>query len=44
MVVAMLFIGIGMVASLRDYHWLLTIHRPLGIMGGKELRWLKNSP
>ena len=31
MVVAMLFIGIGMVASLSDYHWLLTIHRPLGI-------------
>jgi cytochrome b561 len=31
MVLAMLFIGIGMVASLRDYHWLLTIHRPLGI-------------
>jgi cytochrome b561 len=31
MIVAMLFIGIGMVASLEDYHWLLTIHRPLGI-------------
>ncbi|TCK23584.1 cytochrome b561 [Ancylobacter aquaticus] len=31
MILAMLFIGIGMVASLADYHWLLSIHRPLGI-------------
>ena len=31
MIIAMLFIGVGMVASLTDYHWLLSIHRPLGI-------------
>jgi cytochrome b561 len=31
MVLAMLFIGIGMVASLADYHRLVTIHKPLGI-------------
>ena len=31
MVIAMLFIGIGMVASLADYHWLISIHKPLGI-------------
>jgi cytochrome b561 len=31
MIVAMLFIGIGMVASLADYHWLVSIHRPLGV-------------
>ena len=31
MIIAMLFIGIGMVTSLADYHWLLAIHRPLGI-------------
>lgn len=31
MIVAMLFIGIGMLASLADYHWLVSIHRPLGI-------------
>jgi cytochrome b561 len=31
MVLAMLFIGIGMVSSLANYHWLLSIHRPLGI-------------
>jgi cytochrome b561 len=29
---AMLFIGVSMVASLGDYHTLLTIHRPLGIL------------
>jgi len=29
---AMLFIGVAMVASLGDYHTLLTIHRPLGIL------------
>lgn len=31
MILTMLFIGIGMVSSLADYHWLLSIHRPLGI-------------
>ena len=31
MVLAMLFIGVGMVASLADYHLLVSIHRPLGI-------------
>jgi cytochrome b561 len=29
---AMLFIGVSMVASLGDYHTLLAIHRPLGIL------------
>jgi cytochrome b561 len=32
MIIAMLFIGVAMVASLADYHLLLSIHRPLGIM------------
>jgi cytochrome b561 len=32
LILAMLFIGIGMVASLSNYHWLLSIHRPLGIL------------
>ncbi len=32
MVLAMLLIGMAMVASLLDYHWLLSIHRPLGIL------------
>ncbi len=32
MILAMLFIGIGMVASLTDYHWLVTIHKPLGVL------------
>ncbi|MDB5393908.1 MAG: cytochrome [Rhodospirillales bacterium] len=32
MILAMLFIGIGMVASLSDYHWLVSIHKPLGIL------------
>jgi cytochrome b561 len=32
MVLAMLFIGIAMVASLADYHWLVSIHKPLGIL------------
>lgn len=32
MVLAMLFIGIGMVASLADYHRLIAIHKPLGIL------------
>jgi cytochrome b561 len=31
MILAMLFIGVAMVASLGDYHVLLSIHRPLGI-------------
>ncbi len=31
MIIAMLFIGIGMVASLSDYHWLVSIHKPLGV-------------
>jgi cytochrome b561 len=31
MVLAMLFIGVAMVASLLDYHMLVSIHRPLGI-------------
>jgi len=32
LLVAMLFIGVSMVASLGDYHWLLALHRPLGIL------------
>jgi cytochrome b561 len=32
LLVAMLFIGVAMVASLADYHDLVAIHRPLGIM------------
>ena len=31
MILAMLFIGVAMVASLADYHPLISIHRPLGI-------------
>lgn len=31
MILAMLFIGVSMVASLADYNWLVAIHRPLGI-------------
>jgi cytochrome b561 len=31
MILAMLFIGIAMVASLSDYHWLVALHKPLGI-------------
>jgi cytochrome b561 len=31
MIIAMLFIGIGMVADLANYHWLIAIHKPLGI-------------
>ena len=30
MILAMLFIGIGMVGSLTDYHYLVSIHKPLG--------------
>jgi cytochrome b561 len=32
MILTMLFIGIGMVASLSNYHWLISIHMPLGIL------------
>jgi cytochrome b561 len=32
MLLAMLFIGVSMVTSLGDYHRLIAIHRPLGIM------------
>jgi len=32
MLLAMLFIGVAMVASLGNYHTLVAIHRPLGIM------------
>jgi cytochrome b561 len=31
MVIAMLFIGVGMVASLANYHRLVSVHKPLGI-------------
>jgi cytochrome b561 len=32
MVLGMLLIGMAMVASLEDYHWLFSVHRPLGIL------------
>jgi cytochrome b561 len=32
LIVAMLFIGIGMVSSVAEYHTLISIHRPLGIL------------
>jgi cytochrome b561 len=32
LLIAMLFIGVSMVASLGDYHTLVAIHRPLGIL------------
>jgi cytochrome b561 len=32
LIVAMLFIGIAMVSSLSDYHRLVAIHKPLGIL------------
>jgi cytochrome b561 len=32
MILTMLFIGVAMVASLADYHLLVSIHRPLGIV------------
>ncbi len=32
LLLSMLFIGVTMVASLSDYHKLITIHRPLGIL------------
>jgi cytochrome b561 len=31
MVLAMLSIGVAMVVSLQYYHWLISIHRPLGV-------------
>jgi cytochrome b561 len=31
LLVTMLFIGVSMVSSLGDYHWLVALHRPLGI-------------
>ncbi|PQO33679.1 cytochrome b [Blastopirellula marina] len=31
MILSMLFIGVAMVSSLANYHWLISIHRPLGI-------------
>ncbi len=31
MILTMLFIGVAMVASLADYHLLVSVHRPLGI-------------
>ena len=31
MILTMLFVGVAMVASLADYHLLISIHRPLGI-------------
>ena len=32
LLVTMLFIGVSMVGKLGDYHWLLALHRPLGIL------------
>ena len=32
LILAMLFIGIGMVSSVSAYHSLISIHRPLGIL------------
>jgi cytochrome b561 len=32
LILAMLFIGVAMVSSLADYHRLVAIHRPLGIL------------
>jgi len=32
LILAMLFIGVAMVSSLSDYHRLVAIHRPLGIL------------
>jgi cytochrome b561 len=32
MILAMLFIGVAMVASLADYHLLVSLHKPLGIL------------
>jgi cytochrome b561 len=32
LILAMLFIGIAMVSSLSDYHRLVAVHKPLGIL------------
>ncbi len=32
LILAMLFIGVGMVASLTDYRWLVSIHKPIGAL------------
>jgi len=32
LILAMLFIGVGMVSSVHEYHWLLALHRPLGML------------
>jgi cytochrome b561 len=32
MLLGMLFIGVAIVSSLGNYHWLVSIHRPLGIL------------
>jgi len=32
LILAMLFIGVGMVASLTDYGWLVSIHKPIGAL------------
>jgi cytochrome b561 len=32
LILTMLFIGVGMVASLTDYHWLVSIHKPIGAL------------
>ena len=31
MIISTLLIGVAMVSSLKNYHWLMSIHRPLGI-------------
>ena len=32
MILAMIFIGVGMVASLESRPWLMALHRPLGLL------------
>jgi cytochrome b561 len=50
LLIAMLFIGVSMVASLENYHRLVSIHRPLGILililavVRLITRWLTDSP
>jgi cytochrome b561 len=50
MVLTMLGIGVTMVASLADYHWLVSIHRPLGagilalVVVRFVVRWLSPLP
>ncbi|ACB94913.1 cytochrome b [Beijerinckia indica] len=31
LILAMLFIGVSMVSRLADYHWLVSLHKPIGI-------------